>query len=302
MRAACCSAQYWSCLFFTTCLMLTSKQAALTYKPASLLPWCWLPIWIPCDCVTAKTNPPSRVSAVSEGSPRTLLLTWVHPLPDENFPLDYRIRFCAKGSSSWSNASTFLYHLKTYNLIASFKISSVKHACLVSLRHLSIRPAANLSAYRIFNRTQFTSFKFAAEFLKKAFTGATGVATSPRGHRKIVSLGTIFMTLNNHIYMYVYVHTKYIEWALNTLNKTLNILNEPWNTLNETWLTSSLHLVSQTHYYIIYIYFFKYSTKGKREQWVSPAMNNSWCYLLRCKEATKSQFRSVLTNNQVNHY
>lgn len=159
--------------------------------------------------MTVKTNPPSNVTATSEGSPRTLLLKWVHPLSDENFPLDYKIRFCAKGSSSWSNASTFLYHLKTYNLIASFKISSVKHACLVSLRHLSIRPAGHLSDYRIFNRTQFTSFKFAAEFLMKAFTGATGVATSPRGHRKIVSFGTIFMTLHNHIYVRVRTHQIY---------------------------------------------------------------------------------------------
>lgn len=193
----------------------------------------------------------------------------------------------------------FCYHLKTYNVIASFKISSVKHACLVSLRHLSIR--LHLSDYRIFSRTQITSFKFAAEFLMKAFTGATGVATSPRGHRKIVSFGTIFMTLTNYIYVRVRTHQiywmsleyveqnpEYIEWTLEYIE---------WN-LTDVIIASCisdilLHNIN---------FFFKYPTKGKREQWVSPAMNNSWCYLLRCKEATKSQFRSVLTNNQVNQY
>lgn len=159
--------------------------------------------------MTAKTNPPSLVRAVSEGSPRTLLLKWGHPLPEENMELDYEIRFCAKGSSSWSDASTFSYHLKTYNLIASFKISSVKYVCLVSPRHLSVSLSGNLSHYRIFNRTQFTSSKFAADFLMKVFTGATGVATPPRGHRKIVSFGTIFMTLNNYIYVHVCTHQIY---------------------------------------------------------------------------------------------
>lgn len=94
------------------------------------VPWCWLACLIFfCDCLAVKMIPPFNVKAFSEkNSPTTLHLSWTPPYPDECI---YEIRFCANGSPSWSNASTFMYHLKTCNLIVSFKISSVKHLVFI---------------------------------------------------------------------------------------------------------------------------------------------------------------------------
>lgn len=126
--------------------------------------------------LTVKTNPPLDVRVISDkDSPTTLLLNWTPPIHKVYLRLDYEIRFCAKGSSSCCNASTFMCHLKRCNLIVSFKTSSVKHACLVSLRCLLQALPISLAYYRIFNQTQFTSLKFAVDVLMKACTGATGV-------------------------------------------------------------------------------------------------------------------------------
>lgn len=80
--------------------------------------WCWL---IFCDCLTVKTIPPSNITPTSEDVPTALKLTWTRP--DKYMTFDYEIRFCAKGSTSWSNASTFMSHWKICNLI---KTSCVK--------------------------------------------------------------------------------------------------------------------------------------------------------------------------------
>lgn len=66
-------------------------------------------------CVTVKTNPPSRVRAISEdGFPTSLLINWTHPIPEDYLRLIYEIRFCARGSSHWDYVSLifFLDHWK----------------------------------------------------------------------------------------------------------------------------------------------------------------------------------------------
>lgn len=84
--------------------------------------WRWLICLIILISFTVKTNPPSNIRATSQkGSPNTLQINWTAPVPDFAMTLNYEIRFCAEGSSSWSNASTFMYHLKTCSLIAGFK-------------------------------------------------------------------------------------------------------------------------------------------------------------------------------------